>query len=63
MPDFLRHISAQLRIAGRQLRILHDYNVTQPLSRSLIASQQQEMTEALSIVSNDAWAGATYIHA
>ena len=62
MPDFLQHVSAQLRIAGRQLRILHDYHVTQPLSSCLISSLQQETTEALAIVCNDAWAGVPFTH-
>ena len=63
MPDFLSHISTQMRTAGRQLRILHDYHVTQPLLRCLMSSLQQETTEAVAAVCNkDAWAGAPYIH-
>ncbi len=62
LPDFLWHVSAQLRTAGRQLRILHDNNVTQPLARCLMSSLQQETTEAVAAVCNDAWAGASYVH-
>ena len=62
MPDFLWHISKQLRTTGKQLRILHDYHVTQPLACCLMSSLQQETAEAVAAVRDDAWAGAPYVH-
>ena len=58
LPDFLRHLSGPLRTAGRQLRMLHAYQPTQPLACLLMASASQGTAEALAIVQHDTWAGA-----
>ena len=58
MPDFLSEFNSALEVAGKQLRILHEYEDTRPLACNMTAGALDEAAQALAFVSADPRAGA-----
>ena len=58
LPDFLSESKDALELAGRQLRILHNHDATQPLACGLTAHALDEAVQALAVVGADPWTGA-----